>query len=336
MVRISADRGQINGFTSYQRVALVRIYDCFLYGGEERLLELRIKLLRDCVDVFVVVESSQTFTGRRRHAVGESVLRRHLSPSAYRYLLVSDISQGGAWEREAHQRNAILDGLVDADENDIIVVADVDEVPNPEVLSQIRLGELGSGNLEMVWHSWAYNLAYPRPWSKAKVLRMSDLTTPQKARETMLSRTYSKGGWHLSWIMSSGESIQKIESFSHTEINREAIKNAAHIDRCIARGVDLLGRDLLLLVPENKCAPGAQESGFRGADYVGGSASKRFLLLIEAAGRAWLPPAGRTMPRWMYVLAGVPRVILTRVRRGTADFISNRSGRRPPNVRAAV
>lgn len=297
----------------------MRLFDCFMYGGEEELLELRISLLRAHVDCFVVVESDQTFTGRPRQIVGESVLRRHLRSDQYRFIAVSEWPDGGAWAREAHQRNAILHGLVDADARDMIVIADVDEIPNPEILARIRYEGLGSGNLEMVWHAWAYNLAYPKLWSKAKVLSRADLDTPQSARQTSLPTTYAKGGWHLSWIMSSSDSMRKIESFSHAELDRAALKDAGHIDRCISQGVDLIGRSLLTLVPEDRCVPGALQFGLRRADDIRTSSGKRYLLVLEAAGRAWMPPAGRIMPRWMYVLAGVPRVLLVGAYRAAAQ-----------------
>ena len=40
------------------------IYDCFTFFNELDLLEIRLNVLKDVVDKFVLVESVKTFTGR--------------------------------------------------------------------------------------------------------------------------------------------------------------------------------------------------------------------------------------------------------------------------------
>ena len=42
------------------------IYDCFSYWDEDLLLDLRLNILDDYVDFFVVVESNTTFSGIQR------------------------------------------------------------------------------------------------------------------------------------------------------------------------------------------------------------------------------------------------------------------------------
>ena len=39
-----------------------KIYDCFLFFNELELLEIRLNVLNDVVDYFVLVESTKTFT----------------------------------------------------------------------------------------------------------------------------------------------------------------------------------------------------------------------------------------------------------------------------------
>ncbi len=42
------------------------IYDCFLYYDEDMLLDIRLNTLAGVVDRFVIVESTHTFTGKKR------------------------------------------------------------------------------------------------------------------------------------------------------------------------------------------------------------------------------------------------------------------------------
>ena len=41
-----------------------KIYDCFLFFNELELLEIRLNVLKDIVDYFVLVESTKTFTNQ--------------------------------------------------------------------------------------------------------------------------------------------------------------------------------------------------------------------------------------------------------------------------------
>ena len=40
------------------------IYDCFTFFNELDLLDIRLNILNDYVDKFVIVESTKTFTGK--------------------------------------------------------------------------------------------------------------------------------------------------------------------------------------------------------------------------------------------------------------------------------
>ena len=44
----------------------MKIFDCFMYYDEELILDLRLNLLNDYVDKFIIVESSYTHSGETR------------------------------------------------------------------------------------------------------------------------------------------------------------------------------------------------------------------------------------------------------------------------------
>jgi beta-1,4-mannosyl-glycoprotein beta-1,4-N-acetylglucosaminyltransferase len=44
----------------------MKIYDCFLYNGEQDLAEIRFHELDSRVDYFVIVESNTTFSGQNK------------------------------------------------------------------------------------------------------------------------------------------------------------------------------------------------------------------------------------------------------------------------------
>ena len=44
----------------------LQVYDCFLFYDEFDILEIRLNILNDVVDYFVLVESSRTFSGNKK------------------------------------------------------------------------------------------------------------------------------------------------------------------------------------------------------------------------------------------------------------------------------
>jgi beta-1,4-mannosyl-glycoprotein beta-1,4-N-acetylglucosaminyltransferase len=88
------------------------------------------------VDVFILAESNVTFSQKPKHLVFEENQKR-FKPFLHkiRHIVVNDApSSGDPWQNEAFQRNAIVRGLFEAtpvNDLDLIILSDVDEVPDP-------------------------------------------------------------------------------------------------------------------------------------------------------------------------------------------------------------
>lgn len=132
------------------------LIDYFPYFNEQELLELRIKLLNDHVDHFVIAEANQTHTGLPRqfqlqqliHDLGlpkEKITVVEIShPDPLDLQLEqqdfesqfpddrNDLASIQAVARDRHQRNALLQVLDQFDHNDWIIISDCDEIINPE------------------------------------------------------------------------------------------------------------------------------------------------------------------------------------------------------------
>ena len=92
------------------------IYDCFLYNGEEELLDLRLLELGDIVDYHVVVQNDYPFQGDRR---------RSYEPPEDEFIInvhVSEPLPTGSWAAEAYCRNAIVRGLNRATADDLVLI----------------------------------------------------------------------------------------------------------------------------------------------------------------------------------------------------------------------
>ena len=43
-----------------------KIYDCFMFNNENDLLEIRLNILNNYVDYFIIIESSETHSGLKK------------------------------------------------------------------------------------------------------------------------------------------------------------------------------------------------------------------------------------------------------------------------------
>ena len=128
----------------------MKIFDCFMYFDEEVVLDVRLNTLDKYVDYFVIVESSFTHKGDNKnlmfnHNKFEKFKNKIIylvydkQPKGIEVVNEND-SEGeksrkyilNAVLRENGQRNFIQNGLNKAEDNDIILISDVDEIPNLE------------------------------------------------------------------------------------------------------------------------------------------------------------------------------------------------------------
>jgi hypothetical protein len=116
-----------------------KVYDCFLYNGEIDALEIRLHELADVAYRFVVLESDKTFRGTSK-ALSFDPLDPRITPfaAAIRYVLVKDMPHtNDACRRQTWQRNAILRGIPDAAEDDLVLVSNVDEIPRATTVQDL-------------------------------------------------------------------------------------------------------------------------------------------------------------------------------------------------------
>ena len=112
-----------------------KTWDCFLFHSEFDVLELRLKTLWDAVDQFVIVEAPWTFSGKPKvlyfkefHYGFEKYLSkiRHIQ-------LSGDLEVEIPWQREWASRNAMLEGIKEAEPDDWVFQSDTDEIWRPEL-----------------------------------------------------------------------------------------------------------------------------------------------------------------------------------------------------------
>lgn len=195
------------------------LVDAFLYNGEEDILELRYQVLKDCVDAFLLVEGNQTFTGKPKDITDVPCYPKMET------VIVTDhpyASVRNPMKREAFQRNSILKYLPkDLLPDDIVMVSDVDEIPNPAklnagVFDMIRGGEVGV--FEQDWYQFNFNNRVKDIWKGTRICTLDNLWRhyPQGVRNYH-SVLIPNGGWHFSWFWKPQE---KMFDYSHIELQK--------------------------------------------------------------------------------------------------------------------
>ena len=248
-----------------------RVFDCFCFFNELDLLKLRIETLRSIVDVFVVVEGTKTFTGRDKplhfrpeHFEDCAGKIRHIVVDSYPF----DFSD--PWRVERYQRNSIARGLTDAEAEDLILVGDVDEIPNPQSILAYRPHRYKRGDFEQRNFAYYINNCHvdecgsPVPWYGTKITTFQYFNRFFRCAEQVrrfkgagiyrvLQRAWfyryhaqciSDGGWHFSWLNGADRILTKLESFSHQEFNTPAIRDPINISTAMQTGKDILNRNL--------------------------------------------------------------------------------------------
>ena len=135
----------------------MKIYDCFMYFDEELVIDTRLNYLNPYVDYFVIVESCYTHKGDRRELKFDiNTFKKFKDKIIYKvYDLIPNKIQKvsnednedtksykyimNALQRENGQRNYISEGIKEANEEDLILISDADEIPN---LSNINLKKI--------------------------------------------------------------------------------------------------------------------------------------------------------------------------------------------------
>ena len=120
----------------------MKVYDCFTFFNELEILELRLESLWNVVDRFIIVEADKTHANEPKpfnFAANIHNYKKYLPKIEY----IMDKSvvpyKGvGDWSIENNQRNNIMQGLTDAAPDDLIMISDVDEIPDPAIIKTIR------------------------------------------------------------------------------------------------------------------------------------------------------------------------------------------------------
>jgi beta-1,4-mannosyl-glycoprotein beta-1,4-N-acetylglucosaminyltransferase len=237
------------------------IYDCFIFNDELDILDIRLNTLYDHVDRFVLVEGAKTHSGNPKLLHFEQNLERYskflnkiMHVVVDDYPEISDIAgtpldnnANKAWTRERWQRDAILRGLKDCKDTDIILIGDADEIANPEAIKNYDPSQ-GLCRLKQRLFYYYLNCENKEGWDWQKIApyKLVKELTPCGIRYPPAGNTplIESSGWHFSFLGNAENAIKKIQDYAHVEYANDEMLNRERIEKLISEGRDIFGRDL--------------------------------------------------------------------------------------------
>lgn len=258
-----------------------KLYDCFLFYNELDILDIRLNLLKDIVDKFVVLESTVTFSGKPKPLTFQE--NKHLfapfldkiihvvvddTPDDFSNLhfiatpetkldminnkVLKHVNESTGWSRhekqwgrEIYQRESLIKGLLECSEDDVVLVSDVDEIPNPASLSKLLTLIDKNDVIDFKQNMFYYHidLLKEKNWSGPKLASfktLANISLNGLRANKFTTKILNAGGWHISFMGGVQRIQTKIEAYAHQEFNNQYIKS--NIEKNINQKNDLFFR----------------------------------------------------------------------------------------------
>jgi beta-1,4-mannosyl-glycoprotein beta-1,4-N-acetylglucosaminyltransferase len=223
-----------------------------MFNDELALLEFRLRLLDPVVDHFVLIESTRTHTGHpKRACFAEDASRFDRYRGKIRHVLVDDMPHASPWVLERFQRAAVWRGLEGVRSGDLVMVGDLDEVPDPGVVARLTTTLHRPTRLAMRHFVFAGNFEIPHEWTDGTMAARGDhlrepqmavlMGDPDAAWSPRNDDVTPDAGYHLSFMGGRDAVAAKLHAYAHQEFAVPALNRPRHLDRCIRFGVHVAG-----------------------------------------------------------------------------------------------
>ena len=228
----------------------MKIFDCFQFFDEDMMLDLRLNILDKYVDKFVIVENLFMHSGKRKKQ-NFKIEKYKKFEKKIEYILVEELPSNlvdinsvpekqrtntvidNTLKIEHNQRNKISEGLKDANDDDLVLISDVDEIPKLKDIKNKIHKKIICFNQKMFCYK--FNLAYENTrWIGTKAVLKKNLLNAQWLRDVK-DRRYpiwridilfdkmkynniqfiSDGGWHFTNLRTPEQLELKLKNFGH-------------------------------------------------------------------------------------------------------------------------
>jgi beta-1,4-mannosyl-glycoprotein beta-1,4-N-acetylglucosaminyltransferase len=245
-----------------------RLFDCFLFGFDLEMLEIRLYELWNVVDFFVILEAPRSQSGLPKRLYYKEN-RERFAP--FHSKIIHVVAPVG-WQ--SSMRKMLYDAVRDyAHPWDLVHLSDVDEIPRSDVLAYLVsvsafLPDQMAVILQMrysyymyrwvkLWNhtildSWKDDYPHPREGQVSKVFRygmvadrnqFESLAFGHRETETTTWLVIVGAGWHCSYCVPAELielKVSWLEAFE--QVPRELARDSNYVRECMRTGTDLFKR----------------------------------------------------------------------------------------------
>jgi beta-1,4-mannosyl-glycoprotein beta-1,4-N-acetylglucosaminyltransferase len=228
------------------------LVDTFMFYNEFDILELRLEVLDRYVDRFVLVEAEVNHVGGSKPLYFEENKERFAKwlHKIKHIVVTADEApkDDSPWAREKFQRECILRGLEDVPNEAIVMVSDVDEIPD---LSKVRYEQLP--HLVCSVHMWMFEYSFDylftgEPWFGTVITNceLFKRAGPNYLRDNRWKfPCFRESGWHLSSFGKSGHVRNKMATYAHAKDATHRIEDEKTYEIWIKNGIHIDGKTSL-------------------------------------------------------------------------------------------
>jgi len=196
------------------------IYDGFLFHNELDLLDLRLNILNEIVDYFIIVEGTITHSGKNKELLFERNRDRYKNfLHKIIHIVVDDTPEtNNNYERQQFQRDAIMRPLENCSDDDILIVSDVDEIPSVDSIKEAIKYPFCKINMPVFYYF--LNVLVNSDWNHPYIATIKFIkdhsSGPTSLRHSGCENVVN-GGWHFSYLSGINQIKEKLCSFGASD-----------------------------------------------------------------------------------------------------------------------
>ena len=242
----------------------MKIFDCTTFYNERMMMDVRFNILNEYVSKFIVVESIYSHSGKKKK-LNFDINDYPKFREKIRYIVIEEEPEGILQDEDKNKHlsykrlnsirrieqsyNYMSKGIEDANDEDLIMLSDNDEIPN---LQNLDFGKINNNFIifEQLFFYFKFNLLYDRMlWFGTKACRKKKLKSFSNLRniknkeypfwrlDTFFTnykkinlKIIKNGGWHFTNLKNPVELFEKLSNFGHhdefeaSELSVEKIK----------------------------------------------------------------------------------------------------------------
>ena len=220
-------------------------YDIFTFNNELDMLEIRLNVLNEHVDYFVIIEATETFSGFEKplnyfnnkdrfkqfehkiiHYVVSDTPKNFGDVGCDQKVLYTASNSSNVtrdnlcWLKEFYQKEMILKAISHLEDEDVCYISDVDEIWNYNITYDVSNGNICKPKINKTYinylntrtneHWTQFTGPIVTKYANIKNECLNHLRTIPKMKDKYLY--YDDGGWHFNAL---GGIEKKVEDFKH-------------------------------------------------------------------------------------------------------------------------